>query len=109
MARSVSLPEISFQVSCQTLDEQLVATGVGGDADALVIGLMRILQVHNHPLALAVNDASRCCCSGARPAWDSAPTVKRPMHIAARRMATARAGLVAVMGFFMVLLLWLVM
>src|ERR1035438_1390027 len=54
MARPVSLSEISFQVSCQTLDEQLVAAVAGNDPDALVIGLMRVLQVHNHPLALAV-------------------------------------------------------
>ena len=54
MARSVSLSEISFQVSLQTLDEQLVAAFAGNDPDALVIGLMRVLQVHNHPFALAV-------------------------------------------------------
>src|ERR1017187_5506200 len=54
MVRSVSLSEISFQASCQTLDEQLVATFAGNDPDALVIGLMRVLHVHNYPLALAV-------------------------------------------------------
>src|SRR5271157_3442997 len=54
MTRSVSLPVISFQVSFQALDEQLVATGAGNDPDALVIGMMRVLHIHNHPLALAV-------------------------------------------------------
>src|ERR1039458_3926438 len=54
MARPVSFSEISFQVSGQTLDEQLVAPFTGNDPDALIIGLMRVLQIHNHPFALAV-------------------------------------------------------
>src|ERR1019366_341487 len=54
MVRSVSFSEVSFQASLQPLDEQLVAAVAGSDPDALVIGLMRVLHVHNHPFALAV-------------------------------------------------------